>query len=530
MDNNDIDKLKIITYKINIGDYDYVSPPPERYVNNPNVEFILFTSGEPVKGWKTIKVPNGGIRESRYLKINSHLLREYTNFQYDYSIYADACLEFDENFIHNLFLYHSVSNKFISIQEHQDYLFEHCEKMKRLRKHLMEPITRQMKKYESLNFRMTNVVTWENCFIVRPNNDICEAINEEWWKQFSLDDSARDQISLPYVINTNRNFKINNLMLKVREKNDVFSNWCKHGSTSKKLQKENPIFSKRKSNIQKKDSFFAKTENKMINFMNNMPQITAKPQNLVEINDLSKLKIAVCTIYIGKRNRFYDECITSIERFAYRNNHHFHIIKESSWYPHPSWERLRFKQLFDDEDYDALLYIDGDVFTKYESLNPVKYYPLDGITALNSYKTYSYMRPMCTNRANSYKRQWKKEFNEECPFEFPNDRMINAGVMIIPRSCRDFLNDPPRILSDSHFYEQTYLNCNSLNYKYYEMDLRWNVGHVNKVANMKLAKSNYSCFIHFNTPANIDKLRFLQYFQDKTIDVDRKDLQKLNRP
>jgi len=499
MTKQEIDKLKIVIYKVLTSDYDTVSPPPKKYINNSNIEFLLFTSGNSVEGWKTIKIPNGGVRQSRYLKINSHLLQEYTNLYYDYSLYFDSCLELNENFIHNLFLNHSVSNKYPSIQEHQDFLLKHCEKMKSLKKELSIPIDKQLNKYNSVNFNIKNVKTWECCAICRPNNDITEAINEAWWKEYCLDDSSRDQITLPYVMHSNKDFNIHNLKLDVRKPNDIFSNWCRHSS------KMPPTRTQIRRNLQNSTSLI---------------QQSIRSNILSEITDTSKLKVAVCTIYIGEKNEFYDICTNSIKEFAKRYGYDYHEINDSTIFPHPSWERLRFKELLDGE-YDVILYIDGDIFVKEYALDPIKYYPLDGITTLNSYSVYNYMRMQPNSRKKSYNKEWENAFKEKCPLNFPDKRMINAGVMIIPKCCKEFLSTPDKILSDGSFFEQTLLNCRSLDYKYYELDRSWNVGHVNRRDNMIFAKSDNSNFVHFNTPHNIPKIKFLKIFQDKTENTKR---------
>lgn len=466
----------IVVYTVCLNNYDVVNPPPEN--DNDNIEYILFTdSDEDVQGWKRIKVDTGGTRASRYLKINSHLIDEYCNKRPDYTIYVDSCLFLKDNWLVNLFNKMNNINHY-NISEHKDKLFNHINKMVALKGFTTKTSVElkvQKERYKNEKLPEDYKVT-ENCLIIRKNSEEVKNINEKWWHEYSIT-SERDQPSLSYVIwkNEYESF-INYLQYNARD-NDIYGNWCKHKTGSKS---KNTLLIKR----------------------------------MVKINDTSKLRVCVCTTFVSLKetpNKFYETCIKSIENFALRNNYDFKVITELGKWENPSWCRFEFKKLLDEDLYDVILYIDGDIYIKDNAIDPLGYYPLDGITALNSVSTYSYMRSSATMRRADYTRRWKETFNEDIPFNFPDrTRYINAGVLIIPKCCKEFLEEPPRILNDKDFLEQTYLNCQTTKFKYYELDPKWNTGHVQLRDNMKKAVSSDSQFIHFNCPKTVSKEKLLE--------------------
>ena len=477
----------IVVYTVCVNDYDVVKAAPK----TPSVEFLLFTdTNKKVPGWKTIKIPTGTTRASRFLKINSHLLDQYLDEKPDLTIYMDACLVLRDGWLENLFKKFDSDLNHYNICRHQkkDTLGSHCKRMTGIikDKQTQLDISVQFEKYKDDPDVNLDTPVYENCFIIRKNSKITTRINKLWWEEYCIT-SQRDQLSLPCILNKhNLNKYISDLPFDSRD-NNIYSGWCKHKTNRQSMNYT-------LSNVRKYGKVDMKTAPKKVIH-------SVKP------------KVAVCTINIPPGNEVMEFCIPSIRRFADHHGYDYHEITEmDKSYPHASWMRLRFREL--QESYHSLLYIDGDVFIKDGAESPIDYYRLDGITALDSANEFARLKELPKQRESAYKIAWEKELNQECPLEFPQDRYINAGVMIIPSICKDFLKDPPYVLNDTNMLEQTYLNCQTLLYKYYKLNLCWNMvhPHVDTKKKLKLVEEGKYEFLHFNIPGE-KRMKYFEMFR-----------------
>jgi hypothetical protein len=178
--------MKIIVYTTNLGGYDELySPPKWEHIVQP--EYLYYTDGEAPDGWIKIPMPKGNRKDSRYYKINSHLLPPH-----DVSIYIDACYKIKKPLNQ---LVNFVEETDIAICPHHHRTFRrHAEMCIELGLDDKETIQKQIIKYGDLQVPLT-----ENSLIIRKNNAIIKELNELWWREY-LEGSQRDQLSLPYAL------------------------------------------------------------------------------------------------------------------------------------------------------------------------------------------------------------------------------------------------------------------------------------------------------------------------------------------
>jgi hypothetical protein len=187
--------MKIIVYTINLGGYDRLFPSPQALWGADNeYRFLYFTDGEAPEGWERVEISEGQRRESRFYKINSHLLPPH-----DLSIYLDSCYFFKKP-LSGLINKHLDKYADISISAHgrDDCVYNHGVTCLRLNLDYPLPIFKQLGRYAEEGLPANNGLT-ENSLIIRKNNAIIKELNELWWKEYTVG-SQRDQLSLPYAL------------------------------------------------------------------------------------------------------------------------------------------------------------------------------------------------------------------------------------------------------------------------------------------------------------------------------------------
>lgn len=513
---------RIVVYTVCLNGYDKVEPPP---VSPPTVDFVLFTDGDPVPGWNTIKIDlikdTSIRRQSRFLKINSHKIEELIGYRPDITIYMDSCLKLEPDWYYKLF---KIPMNDFNVCRHTDDIYYHFKKLRVLvsDNNEVQKIINQEKYYKEQQLP-ANINTTENCFIVRKNNDYVKNINEKWWNEY-VEQSERDQPALTYIVWKN-DLNIAILPFNARS-NNIYSNWCVHVKDDK-IKQNKLIFPKplaKKSEPPKpmpkpvpKKPPISLADFSLIKKKEDLNLKNEEFKNIKRIYQSNPTRVCVTSIFIGPQNFLYQKCRQSIIEFANSKGYDYKEITDQYHYPHPSWSRLKIRDFL--SDYDTILYVDGDVFIKNNAESPVDYYEPTSIVALDSVSTYVYMRNYPKERRSGYKHNWKRTFNEICPLQFSEDYYINAGVMLIPgKGFEHLFDEPPRILSDGNFLEQTYLNTQIEKYKYplTHLNHRWNFGHLHVPSNLNMAVSNPNIdFCHFNIPLTHSKLEIFKDFYSK---------------
>jgi hypothetical protein len=186
--------MHILVYSINLGGYDYLHESPKvKWTSiEDDFEYLYFTDGEAPNGWTKVPHETGSRKDSRYWKINSHLLPPH-----DISIYVDAAFIFTKPLQKIL---EQIDLKDIALSPHgkDNCVYKHGITV--IMNKLDEPYTvfKQLGKYANDGMPKDLGLT-ENGFIIRRNNGIIKELNELWWQEYQQG-SQRDQLALPYAL------------------------------------------------------------------------------------------------------------------------------------------------------------------------------------------------------------------------------------------------------------------------------------------------------------------------------------------
>lgn len=215
------DDLKVIVYSCVTGKYDQVEDP--YYVGN-NTEYYLFTDQqENIDVWITKEVNkyhNDNILTNRYYKM--HPFDVLT--QCDYSIYIDGRVQTVSD-VRPLCAIASESPVGIAMHTHstRDCIYQEAESCLILNKGNKDKIIKQVERYRKEKFPEHFGLYEATIIVVDHHNKTAKRILDEWWNEFIVSGSNRDQIALPYCIwKKGYDFSDIGCLGNCKEKNPVF--------------------------------------------------------------------------------------------------------------------------------------------------------------------------------------------------------------------------------------------------------------------------------------------------------------------
>ncbi len=430
----------LIAYTVCLGGYDEVRPPPP----DPRVRWMLFTDGEPVDGFETVRIPSGWRRESRNIKINSHLLPPH-----EASVYFDACQEWTRSPADMLAELPTGAEWIGSRHPSASNAWAHAAQVKRFRLDRPEVVDEVLREMEPLRQAMKCLPFTENNLIVRRNTDGVRRCNEAWWRRYCAG-SQRDQMSLPAAF----------LDSGMRPATFPFSGranpWC--GGF-----------------LRHRDSSARKVESP---------------------------RVVVAVVAIG-RNDLHRFTLPTIQAFAERHGYALEIISDA--YPHssPYWAKFKAGEFFESHAADCVLLMDADVMVKPGSPSPVDLAPQSGVWAFDS-MSLPYMADRAREQQARYRKLWLEQTGETLP-ETPH--YINSGVCVVWKDARDFLSPPEHesavsvSKADPAFDDQNLMNARTAG-RFHPLPRAWNFGHVSRGSNLDEAKKEGVHFIHLNGCGN----------------------------
>lgn len=195
---------KIVIYTCIIGRYDSLMEP---LYYNDSIKYVAVTDFEiPSESvWErvdidTIDFPEGvdNIRKARYIKLHPHKL--FGNF--DVSIWIDGNVLIFSDFVPMVLSLNR--DKFFAIHLHgsrKNISTESRAITYSKRPVEVEKLKKQINSYYNSGYR-DNIPLLETTILIRKHNDCrCIELMDLWWEEI-VKYTTRDQISLPYVINS----------------------------------------------------------------------------------------------------------------------------------------------------------------------------------------------------------------------------------------------------------------------------------------------------------------------------------------
>lgn len=151
---------------------------------------------------------------------------------------------------------------------------------------------------------------------------------------------------------------------------------------------------------------------------------------------------------------------------------------------HPNWPMANKYRLHKvTTAYKKTLYLDVDVLVRHTAPNIFEITPDDKISAYDEFKSWQIRED-----THWIQRQHEVIIHKVCDKEtqgrlmnngeFRADSMINGGVMVIPQSCADYYQQPPKEYPNYWCFDQSYLTLTLPKEKFNPLDEKWNLEYV----------------------------------------------------
>ena len=196
---------RVVIYSCVVGNYDHLMPPVWRAENIDYVLYLESERDEPVEGWEVRPIPDAVRRMSgdvpidinRYIKFHPYELFEGT---YDACIYVDGNVQP----VSDLSYYAELIDPTVGIALHH----HHC------RSSIADEVTaciaqakgnvpkmrEQVERYVSNGYPLDYGLLECNVIAADLHNQTGKRVFSDWWDEFRLSGSGRDQLALPYVL------------------------------------------------------------------------------------------------------------------------------------------------------------------------------------------------------------------------------------------------------------------------------------------------------------------------------------------
>lgn len=195
---------KGVVYTCVTGGYDRVREP---FLINDNLDYIVFSdkdlNNEKDSVWKYQSLPNQEDCNqwknyaNRFCKMHPFELFP----EYDYAIYVDGNVEIVSD-VTGLYKVAHESKLGIAMHSHnlRQCIYDEAEVCKAYGKGNAEDIDMQVNKYRTEKFPFKFGMVEATIIVTDLKNDIARHLFNDWWNEFILTRSKRDQLSFPYVL------------------------------------------------------------------------------------------------------------------------------------------------------------------------------------------------------------------------------------------------------------------------------------------------------------------------------------------
>lgn len=231
-------------------------------------------------------------------------------------------------------------------------------------------------------------------------------------------------------------------------------------------------------------------------------------------NGKNKYKCALATVVSGSDAiKLHEITGPFMEKYACECGYDFKIIKfpkKKGFWPSPSWWKLELVKLFD-EGYDVVVFIDNDIFIKPETPPICEEVPRGMFGAFNSFTLASMKKAGCD--CNVSCRNWLSAVGVSDIIPQNQPFLVNAGVWVCWKEAKDILRcDNPKEFDKYVEQHQVNLNLWRNPHLYYQLDHKWNFGHLHVTANYVGALSDDVYFVHLNGVSVSERCSLLKKF------------------
>jgi len=193
------ENINIAIYTSVFGGYDNVQV--DNY-KSEGIDYFIFADNDPnLKNWTYIDTPihlknMDNIKLNRYFKM--HPFEFFYN--YDYVLYIDGNVQVVSDPRGSI---HRINEKYgIALHKHarRRCIYNEAKVLQMHGKGNPKYLKKQIKKYKENNYPKNKGLLEATIILSNPKCSLSKLILQEWWNEFILSNSNRDQISLPYVL------------------------------------------------------------------------------------------------------------------------------------------------------------------------------------------------------------------------------------------------------------------------------------------------------------------------------------------
>ncbi len=190
-----------VIYTAIIGDYDDLKIPK---CTNSDVDYICFTDNRELQSevWDIRYVDNTEQIKSSMLARQYKLLPHRFLGEYDTSIWVDANVEICDDLTKYMVEYQRCSDFLLFPHYQRDCIYDEGAVCILLKKDSKEALIKQMSRYMLEGHPQNGGLLCGGCLVRNHNEPTVIKVMEDWWQEV-ISESARDQISLPYVLKKN---------------------------------------------------------------------------------------------------------------------------------------------------------------------------------------------------------------------------------------------------------------------------------------------------------------------------------------
>ena len=222
--------------------------------------------------------------------------------------------------------------------------------------------------------------------------------------------------------------------------------------------------------------------------------------SIIDNSGKNKYKCALVTVVSGSDAiKLHEITGPFMEKYAHKHGYDFKIFRspeKKDFWPSPSWWKLESVKLFN-EEYDVVVFIDNDIFIKPEAPPICEEVPRGMFGAFNSYTIGAMKKAGC--ECNVSCRKWLSAMDVSDVIPQNQPFFINAGMWVCWKEAKDILRcDNPKEFDKYVEQHQVNLNLWRNPHLYYQLDHKWNFGHLHVMANYVEALSDNVYFVHLN--------------------------------
>jgi hypothetical protein len=442
---------RVIAYTVCTGGYDLVQPPPP---DTSGVRWILFTDGDPVDGYETVRVPSCDRKGSRLWKMLPH--RHLP--PHDVSVYFDACHKWRESPRAMLDQLPTGAEWIGSRHPSARNVWEHAHQVLRFDLDVRDAVARTLRLYVGIEADCACIPMTENNVIVRRNTPAVARCNEEWHRLYTETPCVRDQMTLPMAF----------LLSGVRPATMPFSG------------RNNRFY----------NGFLKHADNE------------ARKARGRRTGPIVVATVSVPPDPVFAHTRPW------MERFCREHGYVFEVIDERGPHRSAHWTKFEAGRFFEQYNARAVLLLDSDILIKPGSPSPADLEPKSGVWAFDSMEL-PYMVPCAQEQMELFEKTAREEMQSipPCP------HYMNSGVVLVWSDAEDFFAPLPfespvsTMRNLPRFDDQNMMNHRARG-RFHAMPRAWNFGHPRRTGNIDRMKMRDIFFLHLNGAE--DKVRTVE--------------------